>query len=239
MIPLPDIKRLVEMKAKSLVVKDGEDRATLVKNVLVKSKGSFLWTVLVLNELSNSYSEEDIGQVLNDVPRDMEPLYQRTLEMSQVTRGKELAKAVLAWATCATRPLTMKELEEALKLDVKGSFPKLKESIMALCGQLATIDKSDKVQMVHETAREFLFKDDLESEFAINNTEAHTRIPRACLTYLTGEEMKPPRTSRRGSAMITAGQRSEFSIYACAAFSYHLAKATPLQTTFSILSTSF
>jgi hypothetical protein len=102
------------------------------------------------------------------------------------------------------------------------------ESIVALCGQLVTVDKFGKVQMVHETAREFLLNDDLESEFAIKNTEAHTRIARACLTYLTGEEMKPPRTSRRGSAMVTAGKRAEFSLYACASFSYHLSKADPL-----------
>ena len=76
---------------------------------------------------------------------------------------------------------------------------------MARCGQLVTVDKFSKVQMVHETAREFLLNDDLESEFAINKTNAHTRIARASLTYLTGEEMKPPRTSRRGSAMKTGG----------------------------------
>lgn len=159
----------------------------------------------------------------------MKPFYQRTLElMSQSTRGKKLAKAILTWATCATRPLKMKELDGALKLDVKDNFPKLEESIMALCGQLVTVDKFGRVQLVHETAREFLLSDNLQSEFAINETEAHTRIARVCLIYLTGEEMKLPRTRRRDSAILTAGKRGEFSIYACAAFSYHLAKADPL-----------
>lgn len=226
---LPDIELLVEAKTKSLVVKDDDDRAALVEKILGKSKGSFLWTVLVLNELSNSHCEEDINQDLDDVPRDMEPLYQRTLEiMLQAPRGKKLAKAILTWVTCATRPLTTKELDGALKLDVKDNFPKLEESIVALCGQLVTVDKFGGVQMVHETAREFLLNHDFESEFAIHKTEAHTRIAKACLTYLTGEEMKPPRTSRRGSSLITAGKRVEFSLYACAAFSYHLAKADPL-----------
>ncbi|KAL9122320.1 MAG: hypothetical protein Q9187_001129 [Circinaria calcarea] len=226
---LPDIKLLIEAKAKSLSVKDDKDRAALVEKILVKSKGSFLWTVLVLNELLDSYGEEEINQVLDEVPRDMEPLYQRTLElMSRATRGKKLDRAILTWATCATRPLTTKELDGALKLDVKDSFPKLEESILALCGQLVTVDNFGKVQMVHETAREFLLNDELESEFAVNKPEVHTRITRACLIYLTGEEMKPPRTSRRGSAMIAVAKRPEFSSYACAAFSYHLAKADPL-----------
>ena len=225
---LPDIKLLVEAKTKFVLLED-KDRAALVEKILGKSEGSFLWTVLVLSELSNSYGEGEINQVLEEMPQNMEPLYQRTLElMKQATGGRKLAKAILTWATCATRPLTTKELDGALKSDVKDNFPKLEESISALCGHLVTIDTFGKVQMVHGTAREFLLSNNLESEFAINKTEAHTRIARACLEYLTGEEMRPPRTIRRGSAMNIAGKRAEFSVYACAAFSYHLAKADPL-----------
>lgn len=237
---LPDIKSLVEAKAKSLVAKNDEDRAALTERVLAKSEGSFLWTVLVLNELSNSHGEEEMNQVLDDVPRDMEPLYQRTLElMSQTSRGKKLAKAILIWATCASRPLTTKELGLALQLDVEDKFPKLKESIVALCGQLVTVDKFDKVKMVHETAREFLLNEDLESEFAINKTQAHTQIAKACLKYVTGEEMRPPRTSRRGLTMISEDKRAEFSHYACTAFSYHLAKADPLANDLLVLVDKF
>jgi WD40 repeat protein len=227
---LPDIKILVETKARSLIVQSNNDRTALVEKILGKSNGSFLWTVLVLNELSRAYSEKEINQVLEDVPRGMEPLYHRTLElMSQVTRarGSKLTRTILIWSTCATRPLTTKELDGALRLAVKDSFPKLEETIVALCGQLVTVDKLGRVQMVHETAREFLLKKDLKSEFAIDKTEAHTEIARTCLTYLIGEEMKPPRIGRYGPAPTATEKRVEFSQYAFAAFSYHLAKADP------------
>lgn len=122
---------------------------------------------------------------------------------------------------------------------MNDNFPKLAESILALCGHLVTVDKVGKAQMVHGTAREFLLNDELESEFAINETEAHTRSARACLVYLTGDEMKPPRTSRRGAAMCMAGKRAEFSVYACATFSYHLAKADPLANDIFVLADKF
>ena len=225
---LPDIKLLVETKTKSVFLRDENDRAALVEKILAKSEGSFLWTVLVLDELSNSYGEAEINEALEGMPRDMEPLYHRTLHlMSQTPGGKKLAKAILTWTTCATRPLTTKELQCALVLDVKDTFPKLEESIQALCGHFVTVDKFGKVQMVHETAREFLLKDDLESEFAVNKTDAHTRIARACLTYLTGEEMRPPRNGRRGPNIDVDGKRAKFSVYACQSFSYHLARASP------------
>src|ERR1700722_12615645 len=51
--------------------------------------------------------------------------------------------------------------------------------------------------------------------------------------------MKPPRTSRRGSAMIIGGKRAKFSLYACAAFSYHLAKADPLANDILVLVNKF
>lgn len=236
----PDMKSLVESRAKTLFVKNDDDRAVLTGKILAKSEGSFLWTVLVLNELSSSHGEEEMNQVLDDIPRDMEPLYQRTLDlMSQNSRGKKLAQAVLVWTTCVSKPLTIEELGLALQLDIKDKFPRLKESIIALCGQLITVDKFEKVKMVHETAREFLLHEDLESEFAINKTQAHTRIVKACLTYLTGEEMKPPRTGRRGLTLISEHKRAEFSHYACTVFSYHLAKADPLASDVLVLVDKF
>jgi len=225
---LPDIRLLVQGKANSLVVEDDNNRAALVEKILTRSKGSFLWTVLVLNELSNCYSEEETNQVLEDVPRGMEPLYQRTLEiMTQATRGKKVTYAILTWTACAVRPLTTDELDGALKLEVKAILPQVEEAVMALCGQLVTVDKFDKVQMVHETAREFLLKEDLESELAINKTDAHTRIAKTCLMYLTEDEMKPPRSGRHVSTTASARKRACFALYACEAFSYHLSKANP------------
>lgn len=225
---LPDIKRVVEVKSKSLIVKDDAHRNALIEQVLFKSQGSFLWAVLVLNELSNCYSEETISEALRDVPREMGGFYKRTLtQMSQSTRGKNLVQAILAWTTCATRPLTTRELEGALKLDVHDTFARLDETVAALCGQLVVIDRFGKVQMVHATAREFLLDEGLESDFAVDPMQAHTRIAKACLQYLTGEEMKPPRTARRDPVSDPANGRAAFSRYACDSFSYHLTKADP------------
>ncbi|PWY73489.1 NACHT and WD domain protein, partial [Aspergillus eucalypticola CBS 122712] len=228
---LPDIKLLVEARTGSLAVGGDKDRNNLVSKILDKSQGSFLWTMLVLKELANSHSEQEISQALQDMPRDMERLYMRSLEsMSQASQGKTLSKAVLIWTTCATMPLKITELEVALRLDVNDHFPRLEESVLSLCGQFVTIDKLGKVQMAHETAREFLLNANLKSEYAIRKEEAHTRIARTCLMYLTGDEMKPPRTSGRGAAAFSSRKRSNFCAYACSEFSFHLSKSSPVAT---------
>jgi WD40 repeat protein/pimeloyl-ACP methyl ester carboxylesterase len=224
-----DLRLLIERKTQALTVVGPDDQGTLADKILDKSKGSFLWTILVLEELLCCHSKKEIRQILEDVPRGMESLYKRTLaSMSQATRGKKLAKTILMWAVCAIRPMTIGELDGALTLEIHDSFPRLKESITALCGQLVVVDKYGRVNMVHETAREFLVAGGLESEFSIEKTKAHTRMAHVCLEYLAGEEMKPPRnTRRRSSANLPAG-RLDFAAYAYTSFSYHLSRADPL-----------
>ncbi|KAJ5682334.1 hypothetical protein N7462_005499 [Penicillium macrosclerotiorum] len=219
---LPDIKALVEIKAQSWASRDEQHETAIVEKVLTKSKGSFLWTVLVLNELSTAFEKVEIDQILDEVPPDMGNLYLRTLElMSKTHRGKKLAKAILVWASCAIRPLTTTELTLALHLDTKDKVLNLSDGIAALCGQLVLVDKVGRIQLIHETAREFLLGENLESEFAVNPVDAHTRIAKACLAYLTQEEMRPPRTRKRTLSKVP--KRSPFSTYACEAFSNHLA----------------
>ncbi|KAJ5781041.1 hypothetical protein N7457_006201 [Penicillium paradoxum] len=225
----PDIRLLVERRTQALGVVGPDDRDILVERILDKSNGSFLWTTLVLEELSCCHSGNEIQQALEDMPRGMESLYRRTLDyMSQATRGKELAKAILMWTACAVRPMTISELGGALMLEIHDSFPRLEESIAALCGQLVVVDKYERVRMVHETAREFLIAQGQVSEFSVDVTLAHTRMAKVCLDYLTGEEMKPPRNIRHRSLVNLPAKRLDFAAYACTSFSYHLSRANPL-----------
>ncbi|KAG8532551.1 uncharacterized protein KY384_002428 [Bacidia gigantensis] len=229
---LPDIELLVKTNIRSVSLDSDEQRQDLVGKLLAKSEGSFLWTALVLESLSKSYGEQEISQSLEDLPPDIENLYQRTLyTLSKAGSGKRFAQAALMWTACAFRPLTTRELQTALQLDIKDNFSRIEESIMAVCGHLVVVDKTKRVHMVHGSAREFLLKGKVGSEFAISKVKAHTRIARACLAYLVGPEMKPPRTSRRGlSSARPSTKRDDFSAYACSAFSYHLSKADPLSS---------
>ncbi|KGO68203.1 hypothetical protein PITC_038700 [Penicillium italicum] len=225
----PDLRLLVERRTQDFGIVGPDDRGTLAEKILDKSKGSFLWTLLVLEELVRCHSRKEIHRILENVPRGMESLYKRTLDyMSQAARGKELAKTILIWVACAIRPMTIRELGGALSLDIHDSFPKLEESIAALCGQLVVVDKYGRVNMVHETAREFLVAGTFESEFTIERSKAHTRMAQVCLNYLIGEEMKPPRNSRRRFSANFPAARLDFAAYAYTAYSYHLARADPL-----------
>ena len=211
-----------------------ESRANLIMRIIEKSNGSFLWVHLVMQELEYTWSEEGVDEVLDEIPADMNQLYMRTLEnMAKVGRTTKLAKSILTWTVCSSRLLTISELQCALKLDINESVPSLGSSISSTCGQLAFVDHRSRVQMIHQTARDFLFQENLESPFAVNRKEGHARLAVKCLEFLSGEQLKLSR-SRMQKQKVNAKPSPiwEFALtnYACTYFSDHLYKCSSLQS---------
>jgi WD40 repeat protein len=221
-----DIKSFVKHYSPRISTKNESSRNELVQTILKKSEGSFIWTKLVLDELAEANSENEVAAILKNVPGKMEPLYERTLLlMSRAKRGKSLAEAILSWVTCASRPLSIEELTAALNMDLQEDITQLDASISAVCGQLVTVDRFNKVKLVHETVREFLLNPNLQSEFAVRPEKAHSRLARVCLQYLTGGAMKAPRSTRQRTTQRPVDHESEILSYASLNFSHHLFRA--------------
>jgi len=202
-------------------------RELMMQSILKKSNGCFLWVRLVLSELRRVHTAEEVRQVLEDVPSDMDELYSRILDTmsSTLKRGKPLTKAILAWTACASRPLTTDELHEALQLDINDSIDSVERSISSTCGHLVEIDKAtSRVQMVHQTAREFLIRPNNRSEFASERRECHRRLAMVCLKYLSGSEMAGSKNRKLSASFVpVANARSPFLAYAANALPDHIA----------------
>lgn len=236
---LKDIRLFLEANSSFLPVDDDAACDELIKTILDKSNGCFLWAALVLKELESTHSEQQILDVLRDIPTEMNDLYTRILDsMRSHSRDKELAKAIFRWTVCAARPLTVEELKEALKLDVNETLPRLEKSIDSVCGNLVQVDKLSRVQVVHQTVKAFLVKEGFESEFAIDRVKENSRLAEVCLKYLAGDEMKNPR-NRRGSAARRLTKRSLFVEYASLYFSEHVARSSSSTDTHFILLGTF
>ncbi len=222
-----DIKLYLQVNMRNLMLQNQALCRKLTEIILRKSRGSFLWVVLVLQEMQSAFSEADIQQVLEEVPQGMDALYNRALRlMSQTNRGKHLIKAILLWTVCATRPLTLQELEDALKLDTGERVLALEKFIGSTCGHIVYVDRHDRVSLIHETARTFLLQQDLESEFAVNQFTGHGRIADVCLRYLTSDEMRPPRSQKLMHMYhMKTAKRSPLADYACRYFSQHLRRS--------------
>jgi WD40 repeat protein len=225
-----DIRMFVETYAEDLPAADEQARQTLVETIVRKSAGCFLWTALVMRQLQDIYTSREIEEVLREVPGEMEALYLRNLQvMATTTRPKNLVQAILTWTLCATRSLTVEELKDAIRLNLETEVVRdLERSISSLCGQFVFVDKNNRVQIVHETAREFLLKATLDSEFRVDISTGNLQLGLICLTYLASDEMRYP-SKRRGMASVPSElpkNENALASYACFSFSDHLVLST-------------
>jgi len=202
---------------------ESEAREATQHLILEKSAGCFLWVRLVLQELRKVHTDTEVRQVLQDVPSDMDELYTRIVDnMSQETRGKRLAQAILTWAVSSARPLTVDELYYALQLDINDNIDSVQRSIASTCGQLVFVDGQSRIQMVHQTARDFLLRPNNPSEFAVGRRVGNTRLAMVCLQYLNSSEMSGLKP-RKLSANLLLKEPSPFMAYACNSLWEHIA----------------
>lgn len=211
-----DIALYLEANMDKLPSIDEDDKENIVDKILGKSAGCFLWVSLILQELKQAHTSAEIRQVLEDVPSDMNDLYSRILSsMSRAPHyGKVLAKAILTWAVCCSRPLTTDELYQALQIDIKDRIDDIKMSIESRCGQFVYVDAQSRVQMVHQTARDFLLSSSDFSDFGVDERVGHRRLLTTCMEYLNGTEMRGSRHRKPSTGRIIREQ-GPFVDYAC------------------------
>ena len=133
-------------------------RQQIVSKVVDRADGNFLWAHLALKEIVQCNNQEDIERALEEIPSGMASLYHRMETVtSQMTKesDRSLARMILMWATYARRSLDIEELIEALKPE----FPRILDvrfTVDNMCGNFVTMNKNNCIQLIHQTAREYL-----------------------------------------------------------------------------------
>ena len=199
---------------------------SILDKILQKSQGSFLWVRLVMDELSTVWTLDQVEQVLNEVPQEMDLLYMRILGHlgSRPPRDVKITRAIINWTLYAIRPMTVDELQAALQLDIGTTVQNPHEGIPALCSQLVNVDTNGRVLMIHLTARTFLQEQDSHTFLATNPASEHELIARICLNQLVSDELEPPKGKPSfGKPKKRADkQTSPFTAYAAFNFAEHI-----------------
>jgi WD40 repeat protein len=202
------------------------DRGDMAAQITQQSGGCFLWASLICSELREAYTEKEIDKVLESVPSNMDSLYSKALDtMSTARFGKNLAKSVLTWTTYTFRALSVDEIKEPIEIDIEDKIDDVERSISKCCGHFVFVDTVGRVQLVHSTAREFLTRQDRESEFVVPKSEAHRRLAAVCLRCLTKGETSYQKARRLGvdaDSQLTQSTSSPFATYASTYLFQHL-----------------
>jgi WD40 repeat protein len=220
---IEDIEKYIQSRIGNLSFDSTADREELATKILQRCNASFLWVRLVLDELEQLYSQESIMEVLDGIPEGMMPYYERTVRtMAENKKEKHIAKAVLVWVVASARKLTIPELSNALKLDVKTHLPSAKGAVIGLCGQLITVDEATGVvDIIHPTAREFLLSE-AAGEFALSKSQADQQLALTCLQLLSSTELQRPRNRKFLAPRQQHNEPSPLLDYAITQFSEHV-----------------
>ncbi|CAH0042056.1 unnamed protein product, partial [Clonostachys rhizophaga] len=216
---MDDIEKFI--KSGSLQGQDDDFfNEVISRNIRQRSNGIFLWASLVMNRLEKSCSKEDMEEILDQVPSEMNEFYHRIVKELSKTPNFELAKCVLKWTVYAPRPLTTAEITAAVKYDIDRTI--FDDRLGRLCGNLIRVDDGLQVQTMHQTVTSFVVQQ--KSEFWVDSGLAHARLAEICLDHLNRKEYRPPR-GRRSSASLLHKNDSPFTSYADTYFAFHLSRS--------------
>lgn len=132
-ISVNDIKGDIEYCSLDMIYtrlanKPSELKANLASEVAEKSDGMFLWLHLLSREIDPGENSKGLRNIVSEMPAGINETYERDLEKVQNLNSAQKARAIaiLRWILSALRPLTVRELAEAIAATVDesaGSYP--------------------------------------------------------------------------------------------------------------------
>ncbi|KAF4944315.1 hypothetical protein FSARC_14704 [Fusarium sarcochroum] len=169
------IQQYVDHRCRDWMAREQFDRYArtevlqVTASLSAKAEGMFLYARIILDDLEQMSSIEEIRQELRALPNDLTDAYHRIFVRinNQKAPLREKCRKVLGWIGCAPVPLTTFEMEQALSVDLsavkeRNGLPQLFLPInfVLLCGPIIEI-VDDKVQFVHFTVHEYMFSKEI------------------------------------------------------------------------------
>ncbi|KAJ9217078.1 hypothetical protein DTO166G4_1133 [Paecilomyces variotii] len=192
----PDVIRYIRANLARLppfVSRNPQLQQEIVTELTDAVNGMFLLAQLYVDSLMRKKSPKAIRSLLEELTngsKTYDSAYDNAMQRieDQVTDQKEMAWEVLSWITCAKRPLTTTEIQNALAVELgesdldEDNISDLDDIISACAGLVTvTVDASSSViRLVHYTAQEYF-----ERTWTRWFPDAHKSIATTCVTYLS------------------------------------------------------
>jgi hypothetical protein len=157
-----------------LIMDDSALQETVRGQIYAKAGGTFLWAALTLKELE-SVESWDVLDVLQEMPPELEPLYDRMLRQVQQLQRKdpEFCRLVLSTMTIAYRPLHL--LEVGALSGLPGQISTNLDKVIRVvnkCGSFLTV-RENRTYFIHQSAKDFLLGKAFDKVFPSGKTEVN------------------------------------------------------------------
>ncbi|KAF5659325.1 NACHT domain-containing protein [Fusarium denticulatum] len=161
-----------------------------VAPILAKANGMFLYARIILDNLEQMNTIEEIRDELRALPNDLEGAYHRIFHrintLDDTLRSK--CRRLLGWIGCAPLAMTVPEMEQALavKFHARGNgkhVPTIinKFNFIKTCGPIIEVVE-EKLQFVHFTVHEYLFSSTVSE--SIDKDFSTKELAKTIISYL-------------------------------------------------------
>lgn len=239
-----------DMVERELPNKPNSLKEEIAQEAAQKCDGMFLWIKLMHVRLSPGKNAKQLRELVRVTPSGLDQAYERDVKTIMELGNDERTRAIsiLRWTLFATRPLTVRELTEALIVRDKitcDRFPVddlpdawdeyyTNDQIRRLCGSLIEIRSSEShepltthtVQFVHFSVKEYLTREGdikLSTPRMLSFSDApfeHSLLAQTCLRYLCYEEFKVQERSTKQSLQSKMNSYA-FLLYAALSWNIH------------------
>ncbi|RSL54227.1 hypothetical protein CEP54_010009 [Fusarium duplospermum] len=177
------------LQSHSLSPEDETEIRGLMGALAGQAKGMFLYARLILNGLDFLHSVDEIRRDLKVLPTDLNAAYDRILSRINESLPNEAARIkarkALGWIAYSPVALTIRELEQALIVNI-GDRDQVPTGISTLevvylCGPVVE-EVDGQLQLVHFTAKEYFFSPMIKN--SLDPAECIMGLAKCCITYL-------------------------------------------------------
>ncbi|KAI0389418.1 hypothetical protein F5Y17DRAFT_472938 [Xylariaceae sp. FL0594] len=132
---------------------------------------------------------------------------------------KLLIKSILEWTTCAQRPLSLKELSQAIQPDFAG-FLDLKRTVQETCGQMLHVNTDHTISFLHYTVREHLTCPS-DSDLFIDLNQTHEKLFMRTLAGFRDLDLR----CRSADDVHPLAMTEPFLLYSAVSWPFHLSSS--------------
>lgn len=104
-------------------------RLSIEKALIDKAQGMFLWADLMLTELNRKTRASTMLESLHKAPKGLDAMLKHVLETFSSRLNEEEAtelNIILGWVACSDRPLTLRQVDEILSVELQTDDDKLR-----------------------------------------------------------------------------------------------------------------
>jgi hypothetical protein len=223
-----DLKMFIKSKVEALSHLSTDLKKSAAELLLGRAERTFLWVSIVLKKLKKITlpSLAKLRGIIEESPTDLDELYLTII--NRIMEGTQEEQKLLAWVVYGRRPLTLKELEAALatQLDSKSKastdeyrIDLTAEAVTSAAGVILEITDDDRVHLIHQSAKDFLLKNQQLSvaEFC-NGLNPNIYLAKVCMVYLCFEEFE---TGPCGNRETLTARRRQYPLFDYAARNWH------------------